>query len=62
MAIADQGARHCPPDAAAPREAQAFLFKAGASDIFEIVTGQMAVQHSANPAVEAKGRDNAIYL
>jgi putative membrane protein len=40
-----------PSDAAAPRQAQAFLFKAGASDIFEIVTSQMAVQHSQNQAV-----------
>ena len=42
-----------PSDAAAARDAQAFLFKAGASDIFEIVTSQMAVQHSQNQAVRA---------
>ena len=42
-----------PSDAAAPRQAQAFLFKAGAGDIFEIVTSQMAVQRSASPAVKA---------
>ncbi len=42
-----------PSDAAAPRQAQAFLFKAGGSDIFEIVTSQMALQHSVNPAVKA---------
>lgn len=42
-----------PSDAAATQNAQAFLFKAGAGDIFEIVTSSMAVQKSANPAVRA---------
>lgn len=44
-----------PSPAAAPQDAQAFLFNAGASDIFEIVTGQMAFMHAANPAVRSFG-------
>lgn len=42
-----------PSDSAAGQEAQAFLFKAGAGDIFEIITSMMAVQRSTNPAVRA---------
>lgn len=45
-----------PPAAAAPREAQAFLFNAGAGDIFEITTSMMAIQHSQNPQVRAFAR------
>ena len=44
-----------PSPATATQDAQAFLFQAGASDIFEIVTGQMAVMHAANPAVRSFG-------
>lgn len=42
-----------PSDSAATSSAPAFLFKAGAGDVFEIVTSQMALTHSANPALRA---------
>lgn len=42
-----------PSPAAAATNAPAFLFMAGASDVFEIVTSQMAVQHSQNQAVRS---------
>ena len=42
-----------PSDAAAPRQAQPFLFKAGAGDIFEIITSQTALKMSSNPNIRA---------
>ena len=42
-----------PPQAVATQQAQAFLFHAGAGDIFEIVTSQMAVSKATNPEVKA---------
>lgn len=42
-----------PPQAAASRDAQAFLFHGGAGDVFEITTSMMAMQHSRNPQVRA---------
>jgi putative membrane protein len=42
-----------PPMSAAPRQAQPFLFHAGASDVFEITTSMIALQRSQNPAVRA---------
>lgn len=42
-----------PPQAQAAREAQAFLFNAGAGDIFEITTSMMAIQNSRNADVRA---------
>lgn len=42
-----------PPLAAAPREAQPYLFHSGAGDIFEITTSMMAIQKSQNPDVRA---------
>ncbi|MDQ3078118.1 MAG: DUF4142 domain-containing protein [Pseudomonadota bacterium] len=53
MAIPAGATLPTPSDAAATQNAQAFLFKAGAGDIFEIVTSSMAVQKSTNPAVRA---------
>lgn len=40
-----------PPQAAATREAQAYLFHAGAGDIFEITSSIVAIQKSQNPNV-----------
>jgi putative membrane protein len=42
-----------PPQGAAGRNAQAYLFHAGAGDVFEISSSMMAVQHSPNPGVRA---------
>ncbi|WP_185829250.1 DUF4142 domain-containing protein [Sphingomonas ginkgonis] len=42
-----------PNPAAATRDNQAFLFNAGAGDIFEITSSVMAIQHSQNPQVRA---------
>lgn len=42
-----------PPQAAAPQQAQAFLFYGGAGDVFEITTSMIALQHSQNPQVRA---------
>lgn len=42
-----------PPQAAAAREAQAYLFHGGAGDVFEISTSTMIVQKSQNPQVRA---------
>ena len=40
-----------PDPTTASREAGAYLFNAGAGDVFEIVSGQRALQKSANPAI-----------
>lgn len=54
LPVASSGATLPTPAAAnAPREAQAFLFNAGAGDIFEITTSTMAIQHSQNPQVRS---------
>jgi putative membrane protein len=45
-----------PPAAAAPGDAQAFLFHGGAGDIFEITKSMLAIQHSQNPQVRAFAR------
>ena len=42
-----------PPMDAAPRQADAFLFHAGAGDVFEITSGMMAMQKSKNSDVRA---------
>ena len=42
-----------PPQSAATREAQAYLFHGGAGDVFEITTSSLAIQNSRNPAVRA---------
>lgn len=42
-----------PAQAAAPQQAPAFLFYAGAGDIFEITTSTIALQRSQNPQVRA---------
>lgn len=42
-----------PPQAAAAREAQAYLFHGGAGDVFEISTSMMIIQQSQNPQVRA---------
>lgn len=42
-----------PPQAAATREAQAYLFHAGAGDVFEITSSMLAIQKSQNPNVRA---------
>lgn len=42
-----------PAMANAPRQANAFLFHAGAGDIFEITTSMMAQKKAANPNVRA---------
>lgn len=42
-----------PPAASAAQNATSFLFTAGASDAFEIVTAQMALKHAASPAVRS---------
>lgn len=42
-----------PPQAAAPQQAQPFLFYGGAGDVFEITTSMIALQHSQNPQVRA---------
>ena len=42
-----------PPMAAAPRQADAYLFHAGAGDIFEITTSMMAQKKAANANVRA---------
>ncbi len=44
-----------PSPAAAPRQAQAFLYTVGASDIFEATTGMMAVQRSQSADVREFG-------
>lgn len=54
MAIAPAAATlPIPSQAAAPRQADAFLFHAGASDIFEATTSVMALQKSQNPQLRA---------
>jgi putative membrane protein len=40
-----------PPMASATAQADAYLFHAGAGDIYEITSSMMAIQHSQNPAV-----------
>lgn len=42
-----------PPMAAAPAQADAFLFHAGAGDIYEITSSMMALQHSQNADLRA---------
>jgi putative membrane protein len=42
-----------PPQAAATREAQAYLFHAGAGDVFEITSSTLAILKSQNPQVRA---------
>lgn len=42
-----------PPQSAATRQADAYLFHAGAGDVFEITSSMMAVQKSQNPQVRA---------
>ncbi|MBA3577378.1 MAG: DUF4142 domain-containing protein [Sphingomonas sp.] len=42
-----------PPQDAATRDAQAYLFYGGAGDIFEISTSMAIIQKSANPQVRA---------
>ena len=42
-----------PPMEAAPRQADAFLFHAGAGDVFEITSSMMAIQNSRNSDVRA---------
>ncbi|MCW3798433.1 DUF4142 domain-containing protein [Sphingomonas sp. BN140010] len=42
-----------PPQGAATREAQAYLFHSGAGDVFEITTSMMLLQKSQNPQVRA---------
>lgn len=42
-----------PPQAAASREAQAYLFHSGAGDVFEITTSMMLLQKSQNQQVRA---------
>ena len=39
--------------AAAPQQADAYLFYGGAGDIFEITTSMMAQKHASNPQVKA---------
>lgn len=41
-----------PPMAAAPQQADAYLFYGGAGDIFEITTSMMAQHHASNPQVK----------
>jgi putative membrane protein len=40
-----------PPQSAAPRDAQAYLFHAGAGDVFEVTTSMLLLQKSQNPQV-----------
>ena len=40
-----------PPQAAATRDAQAYLFHGGAGDVFEITSSMLAIQKSQNPQV-----------
>jgi len=42
-----------PPQATAPREAQSYLFHAGAGDVFEITSSMLAIEKSKNPDVRA---------
>ena len=42
-----------PPQAAATQQAQAYLFHAGAGDVFEITSSMVAIQKSQNPQVRA---------
>ena len=42
-----------PPQAAAGQNSQAYLFHAGAGDVFEISSSMLAIQHSQNPGVRA---------
>lgn len=42
-----------PPQAAATQRADAYLFHAGAGDVFEITSSMLAVQKSQNPQVRA---------
>jgi putative membrane protein len=42
-----------PPQAAATREAQAYLFHSGAGDAFEITSSMLLLQKSQNPQVRA---------
>ena len=44
-----------PPQSAAPRDAQAYLFHGGAGDIFEITSSMIMLQKSQNPQVRAYG-------
>ena len=42
-----------PPQSAATQQADAYLFHAGAGDVFEITSSMMAIQKSQNPQVRA---------
>jgi putative membrane protein len=42
-----------PPQAAGTRQAQAYLFHAGAGEVFEITSSMIAIQKSQNPQVRA---------
>jgi len=53
LAAPAQATLPTPSQGAAPREAQAYLFHAGASDVFEITSSMMAIQNSRNPEVRA---------